>query len=124
MPFYVDLEFQSIRCLDDNETTEDEIRIQVGSNTIWSGDMNQGETENLGGLDPVSILWGDYRDVHVWEGDDWEPWPLPDIDPDDFLGTERVTTDWVNPGDDPHRVTLDFNAGSDGHYQIEALLIA
>jgi hypothetical protein len=38
------------------------------------------------------------------------------------VGTERVFADWVQPGGSPLHLTLDF--GDDGHYQIDAMLIA
>jgi hypothetical protein len=122
MPWYAELDLQSITCIDQNELTSDEIRVNVGSNQVWSGDMSQGQTMDLSGLNDITIGAHDFADVRVWEGDDWEPWPLPNIDPDDLVGTERVFADWVQPGGSPLHLTLDF--GDDGHYQIDAMLIA
>src|SRR4051812_5612618 len=99
MPWYAELDLQSITCIDQNELTSDEIRVQVGANTLWSGDMSQGQTVDLSGLNNITIAPDDYRDIQVWEGDDWEPWPLPNIDPDDFLGSQRVEANSVHPGD-------------------------
>jgi hypothetical protein len=122
MPWYAELDLQSITSIDQNELTNDEIKINVGSKEVWSGDMQQGQTVDLSSLNNITIGQGDFADVRVWEGDDWEPWPLPNIDPDDLLGTQRVYADSVKPGDQPLHLTLDF--AEDGHYQIDALLIA
>lgn len=122
MPWYAELDLLSITDIDQNEYTNDEIRIHAGSENVWSGSMHQGQTVDLSGLKNITIASGDYVNVSVWEGDDWEPWPLPNIDPDDFLGSHTVHSGAVKPGDSPLHLTLDFT--QDGHYQIEALLIA
>jgi hypothetical protein len=122
MPWYAELDLKSITCIDQNEITSDEARIHVGSKTFWSGSMSQGQTVDLSGLDNITIGKNDYVDIRVWEGDDWEPWPMPNIDPDDLLGHKQVYSNWVEPGGSDLHFSLNF--GGDGQYVIDAVLIA
>jgi hypothetical protein len=103
--------FKSIQSFDSNELTKDEIRLFAGDKKIWSGSMNQGDFVDLRHLDP--LFFRDSINLQIWEEDRWEPWPLPDIDKDDFLGQNTVH-EFQEPGG---AFALDFY-GSGAHYQI------
>jgi len=100
------LKIQSLECIDQNETTQDEPYLNFNGTKIWSGDMDQGDTVNLSHLGP--FLFDGSADLSLFEEDN-PGFPL--FDRNDHVGTVTIH-DYDAPGGN---FAIDFNL--DGHYR-------
>ncbi len=101
MPF---LKLISLECHDtEDDTGADEAYIRVNGRKVWSADINDGQTQDLGKVERIEFV--DNSRIDLYDGDTGV------FDPDDHLGTQYVWNRQADRGEQH----LSFNGSRWGY---------